>query len=83
VRCSSVTRRKSRMKLADGLEGIHADVEIRQSHLLGKSNYRTAARIELLINFTKSSVFTVLPSASQISWSQLGLINSKAPSNSW
>src|SRR6266851_10279762 len=35
--------------------------------------------IELLLNFTKSRVFTVLPTASQMNWSQMELTNTKAP----
>ncbi len=34
-----------------------------------------AVGIELLFNFTKSRVFTVLPTASQMNWSQMELIN--------
>ena len=32
-----------------------------------------AVGIELLINFTKSCVFTVLPTANQMNWSQMEL----------
>jgi hypothetical protein len=39
---------------------------------MGRDRLR-AARIELLFNFTKSRVFTVLPTASQMNWSQLEL----------
>jgi hypothetical protein len=37
--------------------------------------------IELLIKFTKSRVFTVLPTANQMNWSQMELTNTKAPRN--
>src|SRR5258708_31524665 len=40
-----------------------------------------AVGIELLFNFTKSRVFTVLPTASQMNWSQMELTNTKAPRN--
>ena len=35
--------------------------------------------IELLFNFTKSRVFTVLPTVNQMNWSQMELTNMKAP----
>jgi len=38
-----------------------------------------AVGIELLFNFTKSRVFTVLPAASQTNWSQMELTYTKAP----
>jgi hypothetical protein len=34
-----------------------------------------AVGIEFLFNFTKSRVFTVLPTASQMNWSQMELTN--------
>src|SRR5882762_6435764 len=39
-----------------------------------------AVGIELLFHFTKSRVFTVLPTASQMNWSQMELTNTKARS---
>jgi hypothetical protein len=42
-----------------------------------------AVGIELLFNFTNSRVFTVLPTASQMNWSQMELTRTKASRNSW
>jgi hypothetical protein len=39
--------------------------------------------IELLFNFTKSRVFTVLPTATQMNWSQMELTNTKALRSNW
>jgi len=42
-----------------------------------------AVGIELLFHFTKSRVFTVLPTASQMNWSQMELTKMKALRNSY
>ncbi len=42
-----------------------------------------AVGIELLFHFTKSRVFTVLPTARQMIWSQMELTNTKVRRNGW
>jgi len=43
-----------------------------------REDKKKAVRIELLFNFIKSRVFTVLPTASQMNWSQMELTNSNS-----